>query len=235
MALSISRFAFSLLGGKGGNVLYTLSITGSAGVVIFGALGVDCRSTLSCICRSISSLSFDFPSWFSRSGRGSSNPLVRLDLPFSGEISKPGSSSFPLFTFIFSKALMVAMFSVSRIASSGSATFWRTLVILELFEVQNCTDASDIAMDETLPRSDVMPDLLKSGMSASRDEAIEETIEMSIDGAPLVSIDGAPLVSIDGAPLVSIDGAPLVSIDSAPLVSIDGDDRMWAEYISIPT
>ncbi|KAF2580050.1 hypothetical protein F2Q68_00005128 [Brassica cretica] len=153
------------------------------------------------------------------------------------------SSSFPLFTFIFSKALMVAMFSVSRIASSGSATFWRTLVILELFEVQNCTDASDIAMDETLPRSDVMPDLLKSGMSASRDEAIEETIEMSIDGAPLVSIDGAPLVSIDGAPLVSIDGAPLVSIDgaplvsidSAPLVSIDGDDRMWAEYISIPT
>ena len=27
---------------------------------------------------------------------------------------------------------------------SVSGTFWKTLVIIELFEVQNCTDASDI-------------------------------------------------------------------------------------------
>ncbi|KAF2572375.1 hypothetical protein F2Q70_00004372 [Brassica cretica] len=39
-------------------------------------------------------------------------------------------------------------------------------------------------------RSDVMPVLLKSGMSASRDKVVEEMNGMSIVGAPLVAIDG---------------------------------------------
>ncbi|KAF3502927.1 hypothetical protein F2Q69_00043238 [Brassica cretica] len=39
-------------------------------------------------------------------------------------------------------------------------------------------------------RSDVMPVLLKSGMSASRDKVVEEMNGMSIVGAPLVAIEG---------------------------------------------
>ncbi|KAF2573907.1 hypothetical protein F2Q70_00003665 [Brassica cretica] len=92
MALSISRFAIALLGGKGGKVLYTLSIAGSADAVGFGALGVDCRSMPSRVCRSvlshvsrstlslvhqsISLLSSDSRSWSSRSSCGSSSSLV---------------------------------------------------------------------------------------------------------------------------------------------------------------
>ena len=39
-------------------------------------------------------------------------------------------------------------------------------------------------------RSEVMPLLLRSGQSVSRERAVDETSGMSIDGAPLVSIDG---------------------------------------------
>ncbi|KAF3522483.1 hypothetical protein F2Q69_00046102 [Brassica cretica] len=61
----------------------------------------------------------------------------------------------------------------------GSGLFWRTLVIMELFEVQNCTDASDCHRYEVNPtvRSEVMPVVLKSGLSASREEAVEEVKE----------------------------------------------------------
>ncbi|KAF3563241.1 hypothetical protein DY000_02016086 [Brassica cretica] len=47
-------------------------------------------------------------------------------------------------------------------------TFWINMVILEPFEMHNCTGASDVYL------SDVMSVLLKSGQSASRKEAVEE-------------------------------------------------------------
>ncbi|KAF2585204.1 hypothetical protein F2Q70_00035845 [Brassica cretica] len=50
----------------------------------------------------------------------------------------------------------------------GSDTFWRNMVILEPFEVQNCRYALDVSLSE------VMPVLLKSGQSAAREEVVEE-------------------------------------------------------------
>ena len=81
-----------------------------------------------------------------------------------------------------------------------SSTFWRNMVILEPFEVQNCTDASDVQLRMKIflrsyfdkrynyelafqfhrfevnqhPIAEVMPVLLKSGQSASREEAVAE-------------------------------------------------------------
>ncbi|KAF3563650.1 hypothetical protein DY000_02015783 [Brassica cretica] len=64
IALSNSRLVCVLLGGKGGKVLYTLSIAGS--------VGLGSRSTLFSVCRSISASSSIFPSSSSSSMASSS-------------------------------------------------------------------------------------------------------------------------------------------------------------------
>nr|VDD50065.1 unnamed protein product [Brassica oleracea] len=65
---------------------------------------------------------------------------------------------------------------------NGSDTFWRNMVILETFEMQNCTDAYifELAFQchwfevNQHPVAEVIPMLLKNGQSASREEAVEE-------------------------------------------------------------
>ncbi|KAF3515844.1 hypothetical protein DY000_02061581 [Brassica cretica] len=65
--------------------------------------------------------------------------------------------------------------------------FW-SLLSAKLHKRVRC-----LAMDgefTTHPVADVMPVLLNSGQSTSRDEAVDGTNGMPIDGAPLPSIDG---------------------------------------------
>ncbi|KAF3545559.1 hypothetical protein DY000_02007760 [Brassica cretica] len=67
-------------------------------------------------------------------------------------------------------------------------TFWKTLVILESFEVaelHRCTRF--LAMDGELPThpiAEVMPVLLESGTSGSREEAVEEMKEIRLTVRP---------------------------------------------------
>ncbi|KAG5375436.1 hypothetical protein IGI04_040032, partial [Brassica rapa subsp. trilocularis] len=72
--------------------------------------------------------------------------------------------------------LHVLGFGIHWIRFLFQSIYWFMYVLekygdLKLFEVHNYTDASDVNQQ---PIAEVMPVLLKSGQSASRDEAVEE-------------------------------------------------------------
>ncbi|WZZ27452.1 hypothetical protein YC2023_010853 [Brassica napus] len=86
IASSNSRLVCVLLGGKGGKVLYTLSTTGSAGVERRSTLFPVCRSIFTIVGRSISTSSSNSSSSSSKSTAASSV----LDRSFSSGVSDSG-------------------------------------------------------------------------------------------------------------------------------------------------
>ncbi|KAF2533544.1 hypothetical protein F2Q70_00029870 [Brassica cretica] len=81
---------------------------------------------------------------------------------------------------------------------SGSGTFWKTLEILEPFEVQNCDDASDVELWAERPTHGVIEPII-----FTKDRSLSEfsnSTGLSCRGDERMSIDDTALLSIDGDP-----------------------------------